>query len=179
MLRTLSQIIIAAVCALLSLFIETIVNSSAISNFLKEQGLTLISALFALNLTSIVYILTRFKEMEKGCGVSNFFKKSKEAIKSNVNELTLALMTFYAIMALSPDYVWEVPNPILQGIKYGTICHEVPRILARCITLDFWKCYPVVLAVAARVCIFHSLVVTYDFLNSIITSSDDPEVSKD
>lgn len=179
MLRTFIQISVALIFAALSIFAETVVHSSTINSFIKEQGLTLISALFALNLTSIVYILTRFKEMEKEYGIANFFKKSKKSIKENVNELSVALIVFYLVLALTPDFMWETPNPVLHKLKYETVCQEIPRLVSRFFTPDFWKCYPLILAVAARMCIFHSLVVTYDFLGAIITSSGDPETKKD
>ncbi len=169
------QLLIATLCAIVSLFLETIAQADAIALFIKEQGLILLAALFTLNLTGIVFILSRFDALEQKYQIPGFFKEARESISANPIEFISVSIAFYIILAIAPNSTWGAPIPPLQHLTPGMICHESARLVSRFFSSDFYKCYPLILAIGARVCLYHVLTITYDIVKATITSSKNPD----
>ena len=72
------QYITCFTLAIITIFIEEYTQSRILKNYILENGITLLLALLAINVTSCVYTISRLLQLEDQYKSPGHFKKSKK-----------------------------------------------------------------------------------------------------
>ncbi len=137
------QFCICLIFGFISIIIERHFGSNTVSVFLNSNGILVLFAIFAINITSAAQLLNRFKELEERYNRPNALDKQRKTLKESFLETLLLICIFYCAMAVIPKHGWDL-------IKN----HD---------------CFYLVLGIIARACLYQTLYVTWDLIRSSIS----------
>ncbi len=143
------QFPICLIIAAVSVVIEKLFGVLAIQQYMTENGLTVILALFAINMTAISFVITRFLTLESEYDKPYHFDESKKEAKQNLKEQFWMIILAYLSMFISP------------ALTYFGVPSE-----------SFWHASADVLI---RATVFMTLYATWDCAKSMINCSLNPE----
>lgn len=147
-MKTLAQqFILSVLLAVLSVSLEFWTGSLKVRDFINDNGLILISALFAINVATLAAIMPILRELE---GAANRFPETRNAALNGIKEMFLMGIVFYILLILAPD-------------KYWCVCTTNKSLFD---ILLSWS-----VSIFARATIFHSVYATYDFSRALIKIS--------
>lgn len=141
------QFIVSILLAAVSVSFEYWTKSLKVRDFIDDNGLILISALFAINVATLAAIMPILRELE---GTENRFTETRQAALNGIKEMFLMGVVFYILLIIAPD-------------KYWCTC-----------TINKTTCDIVlswIICILARATIFHSVYATYDFSRALIRIS--------
>lgn len=144
------QYLCACAVALVSVAFETWSGSLEVRDFVTENGLLLISALFAINIATLAAILPMMRSIEESHFEPGAFLETRKAALNGVREMLVMGGLFYLLMVLAPDKYWC--TRVFDKNCIQLICSYVVCILA-------------------RACIFQTAYATYDFSRLLIKLS--------
>lgn len=146
----LKQYPLSCAVAAASVVIEACSGSLVVRDFVANNGLILISALFAINIATLAAILPMLRSLEESRFEPGKFVKTRAAALGGIKEMLAMGGIFYLLMALAPE-------------KYWCTCVEGKN----CIQLlgSYLVC------ILARACIFQTTYGTYDFSRLLIKLS--------
>ena len=141
------QFIISTLLASVSVSSEYWTESLKVRDFINDNGLILISALFAINVATLAAIMPILRELEE---TENRFTKTRNAALNGIKEMLLMGVVFYILLIIAPDKYWCTCT--INKTSFDIIFSWVVCILA-------------------RATIFHSVYATYDFSRALIKIS--------
>ncbi len=156
------QLLICLILAASSLAFELLNGSDCVSEFIRTNGLLTMSALFALNIASLSFVITRLLDLESKFSQDFRLDSSKlEALRSIKEQLWLLAAFFVLLICMREDF-WK-----FKGIQEGWAAFYAQT--------DVWHGVRVLLvAIAARAAFFQMIYATYDSSRAIIISSVAP-----
>lgn len=148
------QYITCSVLAIITVFIEEYTQSHILEEYILQNGITLLLALLAINVTSCVYTISRLLQLEDQYKSPGHFKKSKiEALFGFKEQFISIIISFSSILIC----------PLI--IKF-TNTFECLNFLSYYIAL-----IPILILLMA---VYFSIYATYDYAKSIIQASMTP-----
>ena len=146
------QFLVCLILASISVALETVFGVSSIHEYMVANGFTILLALFAINMASVTYVVTRLLSLEDEYDKPYHFDSAKKAAKHSIYEQFSMIILAYVSMFITP---------ILSYFKFPST--------------STWFDSPDVILRAA---VFMTLYATLDCSKSIIDSSLDPRTFK-
>lgn len=149
MKRFFKQLLIASLVGFLSVGLEVFFGSKAMQNYIVNDGLTIIAALFAINAATLPSILSTLRDIETQKASIGAFKKTRSSAIQGLWEALVLGALFYVILAVFGD---DLVFPVTKDITGYT--------------LTLW-----IAGALARACIFLTAYNTYDFAKALVNIS--------
>ncbi len=137
------QFCICLILGFISIIVERHCGSNTVSVFLNSNGILVLFAIFAINITSAAQLLNRFKELEERHNRPNALDKQRKTLKETFLESLLLICIFYCVMVAIPQHGWD----IIKNHYY----------------------FYLALGIIARACLYQTLYVTWDLIRSSIS----------
>ena len=146
------QFLICFILACVSVALETMFGVGSIHEYMVVNGLNILLALFAINMASVTYVVTRLLSLEAEYDKPYHFDNAKKAARHSIYEQFSMIILVYVSMFITP---------ILLYFKLPS-------------TSIWFESSDVIL----RAAVFMTLYATLDCSKSIIDSSLDPRSFK-
>ncbi|MFR1446506.1 MAG: hypothetical protein ACLTL9_05985 [Akkermansia muciniphila] len=148
------QYITCFTLAIITIFIEEYTQSRILKNYILENGITLLLALLAINVTSCVYTISRLLQLEDQYKSPGHFKKSKKEALFGFKEQFL-----FIIISLLSIIICPLITKLINTYKYFEFLSYYIGLI------------PILVLLTA---VYFSIYATYDYAKSIIQASMDP-----
>lgn len=148
------QISVCLLLAIVSLIIENVSGTSAMQDYLEVNGLTILIGLFAINITALVYVISRLIDLEKEHKKPYHFDESKREGRNGIYELFSMIVVVYFTTISAPLLLKIFPSD----------------------TTDLFSiCVLKIPALILRASLFMAIYATLDFSKAIINCSLNPD----
>lgn len=148
------QYITCFVLAIITVFIEEYTQSRILEIYILKNGITLLLALLAINVTSCVYTISRLLQLEDQYKSPGHFKKSKiEALLGFKEQFIFIIVSFSSIL----------------------ICPLIIKFIHTYKYFEFLSYYVELIPILTlMMAVYFSIYATYDYAKSIVQASMTP-----